>query len=215
LRGRRTGLKTGHYKDENGLTFKFHYAPSDVMYTDIIVTMLPTSETTSSLETNVSQGGFLSSDVAGGRRGKEDAEYFVMQLRERLMDTPSDRSSKQCYAASLTATTAAALKVARQTGLLPRGERLEQSFFFFSKQDAVNKIDVSLETFQETRSLSCVQMWSERHKKGGAAWFHKREQETSSFPEFFELVRRELLPAPAVLLRNLLIEKTSELRDGR
>ncbi len=43
-----------------------------------------------------------------------------------------------------------------------------------------------------------------QRKRGGAAWFHKREQGTSSFPEFFGLVGKELRSAPAALLRNLL-----------
>ena len=40
--------------------------------------------------------------------------------------------------------------------------------------------------------------------RGGMAWFHRREQETSLLPEFFHLVRKELLLAPIALLRSVL-----------
>jgi hypothetical protein len=203
--------------DENGLTFKFRYAPVDLLHTDIIVTVLPTSETTSSLEMNVSSGGFLSTDVENDRRGKEDAQYYLMQLREALMTTTSDLGSKQCYAAPLAAITAAALSAAKQLGMIPKRESKGEShegFFAFSKEDPVNKSEVRLEMFQETRSSSCVQVWAQRHKRGGAAWFHKRELETSLFPEFFDLLRKELRPVPSALLRNLLRQKETKTRGA-
>ena len=68
----------------------------------------------------------------------------------------------------------------------------------------MNKFEFGFKIFQETRSSSYVQIWSQRHKRGGAAWFHKREPETSLLLEFFDLVRKELLPAPIALLRSLL-----------
>jgi len=67
--------------------------------------------------------------------------------------------------------------------------------FVFSEEDAANKFEFGLGIFQETRSSWYEQIWSQRNKRGGAAWFHKPE--TSLLPEFFGLVRKELLPAPS------------------
>jgi hypothetical protein len=207
--------------DENGLTFRFNFGASDKMYTDIIVTVLPTSETVSSLEMNVGNSLFktnLDETVFRSKEeAKEDARQYLTYLREDLLGHASDSNPKKCYEAPWAATTAAAFKATRPFGWVREEDKfIVDSFFFFSKEDAVNKTEISFEVFQETRSSSCVRVDAWRHRKGEAileialhnGW---HEKDTSLFTEFFDLVRKELLPAPAALLRT----RESETRDAR